>query len=67
MGIGISVLLLAAGAILTWAVSVDADGLNVNTVGVILMIVGAIGLLWSLAVSSAMPWRRTEEHHVHRA
>ena len=70
MGIGISILLLAVGAVMTWAVNVDASGFDVNTVGVILMVVGAIGLLWSLAVSSAMPWRRddvVEERHVHRA
>jgi hypothetical protein len=70
MGIGISVLLIAAGAILTWAVTADANGVDLNNVGVILMIVGGVGLLWALAVSSAMPWRRdstVEERHVHHA
>lgn len=48
MGIGVSLILVAAGAILTWAVSATVSGLNIHTVGVILMVVGAIGLLLSL-------------------
>lgn len=48
MGIGISVLLIAVGAILTFAVEVTVQGLDIGTVGIILMIAGAIGLLWSL-------------------
>ena len=51
MGIGVSILLMAAGAILTFAVEVDnPDGFNINTVGIILMIVGAIGLVATLLV-----------------
>ena len=48
MGVGVSLLLIAAGAILTWAVSAEASGIDLNTVGVILMVVGAIGLVLSL-------------------
>lgn len=48
MGIGTSLFLLAAGAILTYAVDVQTDGFNLNTIGVILMVVGAIGVLLSL-------------------
>ena len=48
MGIGISVFLIAVGAILAFAVDVTVSGLDLDTVGVILMIAGAIGLLWSL-------------------
>ena len=60
MGIGASVFLIALGAILAFAVTVDSTlvaGVTVewDTVGVILMIVGAIGLLWSLMTLSA--WR----------
>ena len=47
MGIGVSVFLLAVGAILAFAVDFQASGIDINTVGVILMIVGAIGLLLS--------------------
>ncbi len=48
MGIGVSVFLIAVGAILTFALETTADGINLDTVGIILMIVGAIGLLISL-------------------
>jgi hypothetical protein len=53
MGIGVSLILVAAGAILTWAVDATVSGLNIHTVGVILMIVGAIGLVLSLAFWSS--------------
>lgn len=48
MGIGVSVFLLAVGAILTFAVEASTDGLNLDTVGIILMVAGALGLLCSL-------------------
>ncbi len=51
MGVGISVFLLALGGVLAWGIDVEsASGFNVNTIGVILMIVGAIGLIVSLAL-----------------
>jgi hypothetical protein len=48
MGIGVSLVLIAVGAILTWAVNASVSGLELNTIGVILMVVGALGLLLSL-------------------
>jgi hypothetical protein len=48
MGISVSILLIAVGAILTWGVTADAEGLNVNNIGVILMIVGLLGLVISM-------------------
>jgi len=48
MGIGVSLILIAVGAVLTWAVNATSSGVDINTVGVILMIVGAVGLLLSL-------------------
>jgi hypothetical protein len=48
MGIGTSLFLIAAGAIMTFAVEAQADGFDINTVGVILMIVGGLGLVLSL-------------------
>ncbi|MGZ4371608.1 MAG: DUF6458 family protein [Gaiellaceae bacterium] len=48
MGIGVSLILIAAGAILTWAVEATVSGLDINTVGVILMVVGVVGLVLSL-------------------
>lgn len=48
MGIGVSVFLIAVGAILAFAVEVSAEGVDLDAVGVILMIVGAVGLLASI-------------------
>ena len=46
MGIGGSVFLLALGAILTFAIETDStEGFNINSIGIILMIAGAIGLV----------------------
>ncbi len=50
MGIGISVFLLAVGAILAFAVDLTVSGLDLATVGVILMIVGAIGLVTTMLI-----------------
>jgi hypothetical protein len=49
MGIGTSIVIMAAGAMMTFAVESDsAEGFNINNAGVILMIIGALGLLASL-------------------
>jgi hypothetical protein len=48
MGIGVSLFLIAAGAVLRFAVSTSTDGVNLQTVGVILMLVGGAGMLLSL-------------------
>jgi len=48
MGLGTSLFLIAVGAILDFAVTVNTPGFNIHTVGVILMIVGVIGLLLSM-------------------
>jgi Domain of unknown function (DUF6458) len=48
MGISVSILLIAVGAILTWGVTAEAEGIDVDAVGVILMIVGLLGLVLSL-------------------
>ena len=48
MGIGVSVFLLAVGAILAFAVNVTASGVDLATIGWILMAVGAIGLVVAL-------------------
>jgi hypothetical protein len=50
MGIGVSIFLLAVGAILAFATSADVSGLDLNTVGFILMIAGAVGLVMFLVV-----------------
>jgi hypothetical protein len=48
MGVGVSILLIAAGAILTWAVTATVSGVSIHTVGVILMVVGIVGLVISM-------------------
>jgi hypothetical protein len=53
MGVGVSLLLIAGGAILAWAVNVTTSGFNVNTIGYILLVVGIIGLLLSLVFWSS--------------
>jgi hypothetical protein len=50
MGIGVSLFLLAVGAILAFAVDVTTEGVNLDTIGVILMVVGGIGVLLFLTV-----------------
>ena len=45
MGIGVSIFLIAVGAILAFAVEYDINGLDIAVVGFILMIVGLIGLI----------------------
>ena len=48
MGIGVSIFMMAVGAILAFAVNVSSDGIDLDTVGVILIILGLAGLLVSL-------------------
>ena len=48
MGIGSSLFLIAAGAILYFAVDADVSGLEISTVGIILMVIGIIGLIITL-------------------
>ena len=52
-GIGTSLVLIAAGAILAFAVSVHTSGFNVNTIGWILMGVGVVGLIVSMIIGTA--------------
>jgi hypothetical protein len=52
MGLGVSIFLLATGAILLFAVNADVSGISLDAVGVILLVAGAVGLLWSLLVAS---------------
>ena len=50
MGIGTSIFLIAVGAILRYAVTEEVQGVEIQTVGLILMIVGIIGLIITLAM-----------------
>jgi hypothetical protein len=58
MTLGTSLLLIAVGAILRFAVTVSTSGFNIHTVGVILMIVGVVGLILSLLYMTT--WNRRE-------
>ena len=48
MGISLSIFLIAVGAVLAWAVSAEMSGIDVQVMGVILVIVGILGLVTSL-------------------
>ena len=50
MGIGVSIFLLALGAILAFAVNFEISGLDINVIGIILMVCGAIGLVLTMLV-----------------
>ena len=48
MGLGVSLILIAVGAILIWAVDVTANGVDIHAIGVVLLIVGLVGGLLSM-------------------
>jgi hypothetical protein len=48
MGVGVSLVLIAIGAILRFATTASVNGFNIQTVGLILIIVGAVGLVLGL-------------------
>ena len=48
MGLGVSILLIAAGAILAWAVNANVSGIEIQTIGYILLIVGIVGAVLSM-------------------
>jgi hypothetical protein len=62
MGVGVSLFLIAVGLILWLAVNVSDERFDINMVGVILVVVGAIGLLLSMIFWSSWGgvggWRR---------
>jgi len=57
MGIGAGVFLIAVGAILTFALEKSVSGIDLNVVGVILMLAGALGIVADVAIFA--PRRRT--------
>jgi Domain of unknown function (DUF6458) len=65
MGIGVSLLLIAAGAILAWAVETEVSGVDISTVGVILMVVGIVGVLLSLVFWSSWGGFHRRETVIH--
>ncbi len=55
MPLGTSIFLIAVGAILRWAVTTSVSGISIQTVGLILIIVGIIGLV--LSIFYMLAWR----------
>lgn len=53
MGISLSILLIAVGAILAWAVNAEVSGIDLQVAGIILVVVGAIGFIASLVFWSS--------------
>jgi len=67
VGTGVSLFFIAVGAILTFAIDGNTDGFNLDAVGVILMVIGLLGLLWSLIVwDDWRPLRRRDDDVVVR-
>lgn len=64
-GYGGSVFLIAVGAILAFAVTVETEGFNLNTIGWILMGAGALGVVLTL-VSNAAPNREERVEYVEK-
>ena len=65
MGTALSMILIAAGAILVWAVDVTVSGVNLDAVGWILLAVGALGLVLSMIFwSSWGGFRSTQREEV---
>jgi hypothetical protein len=63
MTIGIAILLIAVGAILRYAVTVTIEGVELDTVGLILMITGIVGLVIALAVTFLGNDRRSPDEY----
>lgn len=62
MATSLSLFFLAVGAILTFAVETNVTGLDLDTVGVILMVIGLLGMLFALVLwDSWTPRRRDDE------
>ena len=59
MGVGVGIFLMVLGAILAFAVKTDVPGINVNTLGAILLLIGLVAFVYSLIFWSALtPWGR---------
>jgi hypothetical protein len=60
-----STISIAAGAIMYWAITAQGHGFRYSTIGVVLMIVGAIGLIVSAAVYSTSRRPSGRGHHTY--
>jgi hypothetical protein len=64
-GMGFSTVAIAAGAIMYWAVTYQGHGFRFSTIGVILMVVGAIGLVISTIVFATSRRPAGGGHHTY--
>lgn len=67
MGIPVSIVLIAIGAVLAFAVNKSPNGFNVHTVGWILMGVGLVGVLLTLSMWERLGWGRAGGGYRRRA
>lgn len=66
MATGLSLLLLAAGAVMAFAIDYRTSGVEIQTIGVILLVVGIVGLAFSLLfLASFAPFANRESRDVH--
>lgn len=60
MSLGASIVIFAIGAILTFGITASTSGIDLDAIGVILMVVGVIGgLVSAMFLASWAPYRRT--------
>ena len=59
MGLGLGILLMVGGAILTFAVTATVQGVDLNTIGIILMAAGGLTLILGLIMGA----QRTHTSH----
>jgi hypothetical protein len=71
MGLGVSLLLIAAGAILAFAVHTHLSGVDINTIGWILLVIGIVGGVLSMVFWSTWAgpgyWARGRRTYVEEA
>ncbi len=60
MTIGVSIFIAAVGAILRFAITGSVSGIDIQTVGTILIIAGIVGLLLGLALEFSGRDKRVE-------
>lgn len=65
MGLALSLILVAGGAILVWGVNKEVAGLDLDAIGVILIVIGIIGAVLSMVFwSSWGGWNRRRSTYV---
>lgn len=60
----LSILFIAAGAVMAWAVKDTSNGFDIHMIGIILLVVGIVGLLASLIRGTWFGFHSVRESHV---